>query len=78
MNPEMARHGSSIRGLREELGFTPERLAEHIGVSAREVRLIEDGAVDHIKVGTLRAYADLLGSKLSISAVLGDERVRIG
>ncbi|QOD08249.1 helix-turn-helix domain-containing protein [Rathayibacter toxicus] len=78
MSPERARHRNRSRSLREDLGVTPEQLAECIGVSAKEIRRIEGAEIDDIKIGALRAHAKSLGFELSISAVLGGRRVRIG
>lgn len=55
--------GKRIRGLREDKGYTQEKLAEEIGMSQKTIAAIEKGKKG-TTIDTLVAMADVLESSL--------------
>lgn len=70
--------GHWLRNLREELGITQAQLAGRIGIGKQQISRIERGDLDNMRLGTMRAHANALGAQLWVSAVLRDERTRVG
>lgn len=66
-----------LRELRQQAGLTQQQLADHIGVSQRQVSKIEHGDIDSAKIGTIRGYLEAVGGALAIEFVTGDARVRV-
>ena len=64
--------------IRETVGLKQSDVAERLGVSRSVVSHIERGEMDHVEIGTIRAYLEVLGGELEIVAKLGDERITIG
>ncbi len=65
--------GDRVRHLREMKGLTQKSLADAIGLTAGHVHKIEAGAVLDMKLSTLRALAEALGTTID-PLVYGDVR----
>lgn len=70
--------GQRLRELREQSGMSRAEIARRTGVGKATISLIERGDVEGVRLGKLRAYARALGADIWTSAVVGDERSRIG
>ena len=69
--------GHRLRELREQLHMTQTQLAERTGISPRQISRIERGDLEEVRLRALRVYLETVGAELSVSAVLGDERIRV-
>lgn len=58
---------------RQATGTDLEALAKRLEVPPAELALIEQGQLDQVRVGTLRAYVSALGGELHITAKFEDE-----
>lgn len=65
--------GDRIRELREAQGHTQKSLASRAGLTVGHVYKIESGDVDNVKLSTIRALADALGTTID-PLVYGDGR----
>lgn len=65
----------NLAALRRKLGLTQAELAEAVDVSQGELSRVERRA-DHL-VSTIRGYVQGLGGELEVTAVVGDQRVRL-
>lgn len=57
--------GCRLREIREQQGLTQVQLAASIGISQARVSQIERGEIHNLE--TMRAYADALGARITVS-----------
>ena len=69
--------GYRLREMREVLGMSPEFLANTLQVSTLLIEQIENGDLEHLPIGLIRAYVEAVGWELRVEVDLGDTRYRI-
>lgn len=61
-----------LRQLREDAGYTQDRLAGLIGVKQHRISQMERGEISTARVDTLRKYIEATGSELEVTVKKAD------
>jgi ribosome-binding protein aMBF1 (putative translation factor) len=69
--------GYRLREMREALGMSPEYLARKLEVEQRLVEQIENGDIEQLSIGLIRAYVEAVGWDLRVEVDMRDTRCRI-
>ncbi|MFD6905761.1 helix-turn-helix domain-containing protein [Streptomyces sp. NPDC060077] len=64
--------GHHLRAIREEQGLTQGQVAAAVGISQARVSQIERGEIHNLE--TMRAYAEALGARITVTIEYGDRR----
>ncbi|MCI3278607.1 helix-turn-helix domain-containing protein [Streptomyces cylindrosporus] len=62
--------GHHLREIREEQGLTQAQVAATVGISQARVSQIERGEIHNLE--TMRAYAEALGARITVTIEYGD------
>jgi len=68
----------SLRALREEAELSQVELAGALKLSVDRIARIETGDLDRVQLATLRRYAEAMGARLQVRAILKDMHAEIG
>lgn len=69
--------GYRLREMREALGMTTGDLANKLQVNRLQIEQIENGDIEQLPIGLIRAYVESVGWELKVEVDLGDTRYRI-
>ena len=68
----------SLRALREEAELSQVELAGALRLSVDRIARMETGDLDRVQLATLRRYAEAMGARLQVRAILKDMHAEIG
>lgn len=68
----------SLRALREEAELSQVELAGALKLSVDRIARMETGDLDRVQLATLRRYAEAMGARLQVRAILKDMHAEIG